>query len=135
MGGNLWNYHTVLWKFRNFTATIFSQKFRQINVWVKNFTINWFDGIKFSWQKISRFSTLWMPQCHSVEFTQFLYHGFWKKNSVKTTSLVKSFTVKLISRNISQLIQKFRKLHTVCVNYRIFSHLQLFCENNRLHGI
>ena len=33
--------------------------------------------------------------------------------SVKTTSLVKSFTVRLISRNNSQVIQKFRKLHTV----------------------
>ena len=32
-------YHT-LWKFRNFTATIFLQKFRQINVLLKNFTIN-----------------------------------------------------------------------------------------------
>ena len=33
--------------------------------------------------------------------------------SVKTTFLVKSFTIKLISRNNSQVIQKFRKLHTV----------------------
>ena len=38
--------------------------------------------------------------------------GF-RKISVKITSLVKSFTVKLISRNNSQMIQKFRKLHTV----------------------
>ena len=65
---------------------------------------------------------------------------FLKNISMKTTSLVKSFTVKLISRNISQVIQKFRKLHTmhcvrVCGNCRIFSHLQLFCENNRIHGI
>ena len=37
---------------------------------------------------------------------------FWKI-SVKTTYLVKSFTVRLISRNNSQVIQKFRKLHTV----------------------
>ena len=37
---------------------------------------------------------------------------FWK-SSVKTTYLVKSFTVKLISRNDSQVIQKFHKLHTV----------------------
>ena len=42
-----------------------------------------------------------------------LYHGFFWKISVKTTSLVKSFTIKLISRNNSQVIQKFRKLHTV----------------------
>ena len=40
------------------TATIFSQKFRQISILVKNFTINWFDGKKFVWQRIARFSTL-----------------------------------------------------------------------------
>ena len=50
---------------------------------------------------------------HTVEFTKFLYHGFLK--NFRTTSLVKSFTVKLISRNNSQVIQKFRKLHTVSV--------------------
>ena len=36
---------------------------------------------------------------------------------MKTTSLVKRFTVKLISRTISQMIQKFRKLHTVRAQY------------------
>ena len=50
--------HVTLWKFRNFIATVFSQKFRQINVLLKNITIHWFDGKKFAWQKISRFSTL-----------------------------------------------------------------------------
>ena len=50
-----------LWKLRNFTATVFSQNFRQINVLQKrNFIVNWFDGKKFTWQRISRFSTL----CH-----------------------------------------------------------------------
>ena len=39
-------------------ATVFSQKFRQINVLLKNFTVNWFDGKNFAWQWISRFSTL-----------------------------------------------------------------------------
>ena len=41
-----------------------------------------------------------------MEFTKFLYHNFWNI-SVKTTSLEKSFTIKLISRNNSQVIQKF----------------------------
>ena len=36
------NIHSV----RNFTATVFSQKFRQINVLPKNFTENWFDEKK-----------------------------------------------------------------------------------------
>ena len=38
---------------------------------------------------------------------------FFEKNSVKTTSLLKRFTIKLISRNNSQVIQKFHKLDTV----------------------
>ena len=39
------NFHTVHCAMHNFTAaTIFSQIFRQINVLLKNFTINWFDG-------------------------------------------------------------------------------------------
>ena len=51
---------------------------------------------------------------------------FFHKFSVKTNSLVKSFTVKLISRNNFQVIQKFRKLHTVRLNaqcgfYEIFA--------------
>ena len=47
----------------------------------------------------------------------FVSRFFWK-NSVKTTSLVKSFTIKLISRNNSQVIQNFCKLHTVCCELR-----------------
>ena len=39
------NFHTV-WKLRNFTATVFSQIFRQINVLLKNFTVNQFDEKK-----------------------------------------------------------------------------------------
>ena len=35
--------HCILWKLRNFTATVFSQIFRQINVLLKNFTVNQFD--------------------------------------------------------------------------------------------
>ena len=34
---------------------------------------------------------------------------------MKITFFSKEFTIKLISRNISQVIQKFRKLHTVGV--------------------
>ena len=42
------NFHTAavvctLWKSRNFTATVFTQNFRQINVLLKNFSIKWFD--------------------------------------------------------------------------------------------
>ena len=44
---------TSQWKLQNVTAaaTIFSQKIRQINVFLKNFTINWFDE-KIVWDGI-----------------------------------------------------------------------------------
>ena len=48
------------------------QKFRQINVLLKNFTINWFDGKKFAWPKCS-------PQY------------IFGKNFVKITYLLKSW--------------------------------------------
>ena len=59
--------HT-LWKLQNFTAMISPQKFRQINVLLKKFTIDWFDGKKFAWQWICRFSTLW---CTIYSYTHF----------------------------------------------------------------
>ena len=44
--------HTMgtVWKSRNFTATIFSEKFRESNILLKNFTLNTFDEKKFAWQ-------------------------------------------------------------------------------------
>ena len=59
--------HT-LWKLLNFIAKVFSQKFRQINVLQKNFSMNWFDEKKMlGWQWISSFS-----HTHSgVEITEF----------------------------------------------------------------
>jgi len=77
------------------------------------------------------------PYCAqiSVEFTKSLYHGFWKI-SVKTTSLIKSVTLKLISRTNSYVyvVQKFRKLHTVLwvqFGKRIFMLLK-FCVKSSL---
>ena len=40
-------YLNKLWELRNFTANIFSQKFREINFLLKNFTLNWFDEKNF----------------------------------------------------------------------------------------
>ena len=48
------NIHSV----RNFTATVFSQKFRQINVLLKNFSINGFDG-----KNLRGSEFLVFPQC------------------------------------------------------------------------
>ena len=54
-----------LWKLQNFTATIFPQKFRQINVLLKKFTINWFDGKNFAYGEILVF-----PHCVFANFTK-----------------------------------------------------------------
>jgi len=48
----------TLWKIWNFSATISSQKFRQINFLLKHFTLSWFDEKIFAWQIIFRISTL-----------------------------------------------------------------------------
>ena len=64
----------TLWKLQNFTATIFSQKFRQINVLLNNFTIIWFDGKKFAWQWISRLSTRCVFAPQSRNFCDFTWN-------------------------------------------------------------
>ena len=64
--GNCSRFHYFYCKMQTVESTVFTQKFRQINVLLKNFTIDWFDGKKFAWQWISRFSTLWIlnfPDC------------------------------------------------------------------------
>ena len=68
------NFHTTLWKLRNFTATLYSQIFRQINVLLKNFTVYWFDEKKFAWQWICRFSTLCVIS--TLWTTTYLRHRF-----------------------------------------------------------
>ena len=53
---------------------------------------------------------------------------FWKI-SMKTTSLVKSFNIQLISRNNSQVIQKFRNLYTV-PHAHSMEKLEILCNAN-----
>ena len=60
-------------KFRNFQG-FFSQKFRQITILVKKFTINWFDGKKFAWQWISRLSTRCVFAPQSRNFCDFTWN-------------------------------------------------------------
>ena len=72
--------HTVectVWKLRNFTATVSSQIFRQINVLLKDFTVNQFDEKKFVCQWISRFSTLCS---HGVGVFRFFFHSDFSWN-------------------------------------------------------
>ena len=79
----------TLWKLQNFTATIFLQKFRQINVLLKKFTTSkliW--RKKIAWQWISRFSTF--PFIFRQINVQYLHYFFfskpliWGKICVKT---------------------------------------------------
>ena len=51
----------TVWKLRNFTATIFSQKFREINFLLKNFTLSWFDE-----KKLDGSEFLVFPHCVPV---------------------------------------------------------------------
>ena len=58
----------ISWK-HTFTTVCchdFAEKFRQIKVLLKKFTINWFDGKRFAWQWISCFSTLCGIPCTVV---------------------------------------------------------------------
>ena len=139
-------FHTVRWKSRNFTATVFTQNFRQIN----NFTVNWFDVKNFVWQWIFRFSTL-----HSVEICKFFPHdilqkfrqinfftkelyckSIWRKNFAVGENFWNYHTVfykkilwnqfrqksmhRLISRIIFKMIVKFNILRTVCISVLLF---------------
>ena len=109
---NLSFFHRVVWKLQKFSLTLFLQKFVKASVLLKKLLDRWFDEKKFSVRR-ENFSFL-HTVLHSALWSlrNFCITIFWKK-SVKTTSLVKSFTVKLISRNNSQVIQIFHKFHTV----------------------
>ena len=95
----------TVWKNEKFSLT--EKKFRQINYLVISLvkpllSRNFFEKV---WERISAISTLWrdlITHCGIYDCITV----FWKI-SVKTTSLVETFTVKLISRNNSQVIQKF----------------------------
>ena len=52
--------HSTVWKFGNFSPTIFLQKFRQINFFtaLKSYTVNQFDEKILQWGKIFEITTL-----------------------------------------------------------------------------
>ena len=82
----------------------FSQKFRQSNVLLKNFTINWFDGKKFVW--------------HGSEF---LFHTvllIWQKND--SISIAFDLIEKFVKSNIAtwfafDLTEKFNLTNFICI--------------------
>ena len=81
--------HSVhVWKLQNFTAIIFSQKFREINFLLKNFTLSWFDEKYFALAvNFSFFHTVWEIHSHLME-----------KYFVKSTLLFKKLKT-MLSRN------------------------------------
>ena len=87
----MWN---TLWKFRNFTATIFSQKFREINFLLKKFTLDGFDE-----KKLWFFHTV--PQCGN--WRNSLSHFICKKEITKELILTKLF---LVRENFSQSVSR-----------------------------
>ena len=90
---NFRNYHTTVWKLRNFTATILPQKFRQINFLLKKFTLNWIDEKKFAWQWISCFPT----ECEKTR-NSLSQNFFFREINSLLTYLVET----LLSRNFCQ---------------------------------
>ena len=101
-------------------ATVFTQKFRQINVLLQNFTINWFDGKKFTWQWISRFSTHTLWKLRNFTLTE--------KKIRQITYLVISLVKLLISRNFCQkcVIVNSRNFHTTVWKFRKFGLIAIF---------
>ena len=88
----------------------FPQKFRQINVLLKNFTINWFHGKKFVWQWISRFSTL----CSGNSSKTRSLHCFYGKINI--------FSVK--STFLLNTVLKSRQKH----DYHFFRQINVFTK-------
>ena len=72
----LWMF--TLWKLRNFTATIVTEKFRQINVLLKNFTISWFDGKIFAFF-LTVENLLWLFFDKNFVKLMFYYKLIWRK--------------------------------------------------------
>ena len=74
----------TVWKLRNFTATIFAQKFRESNFLLNTFTLNWFDEKICMSVNLSLFQrVVWKLQKFS------LTSHFFRKNFVKAMVLLK----------------------------------------------
>ena len=82
-----------VWKLRNFTATIFSQKFREIKFLLKSFTLSWFDEKK----NLHGSEFLVYPHCETRRLP------FLRKNQNffrQINDFTKEVTKELISRKI-----------------------------------
>ena len=118
--------------YRNSLSHIFGKKFVKVTVLLNELLKSWFDEIFLVRENFSFFHTV---HTHAVEFTKFLYHGFFRENNFFS----KEFSVKLISRNDSQVIQKFHKLHTVHTQlsiekWKIWFHQKNISSNQLFAG-
>ena len=118
----------TVWKLRNFIATIFSQKFREINFLLKNFTLSWFDEKNFAWQWIFRFSTLCekftLISWKNISWNQFFCSLAWKvENDAFTKFLFKicqskflvfSHCVSITSKLWTSVVTKYLILKKSC---------------------
>ena len=88
----LFSHWNAVWKLRNFTATILSQKFREINFLLKNFTLNWLDEKNLYG---SEFLVFLHTLCERTvrKLRIFSLTLFWK-NFVKATILLKKLSNK-----------------------------------------
>ena len=75
--------HFFIWiceNCRNSLSHFFRKNFVKSMVLLKKSLNSWFDEIFYQWERISRFSTLWIPQCGNGRNSLSL-----KKNFVKST--------------------------------------------------
>ena len=103
------DFHTTVWKLRNFTAIVFSQIFRQINVLQKNF------HSKLIWRK---------KICVVVNFS--FFHNCTK--NISWNQLLSNFFIKTVAftklwpQNVRENLQNFDTVHTV---FPQFTHCEL----------
>ena len=104
-------YSALVWKLRNLTATIFSQKIREINFLLKNFNLSWFDEKKF---------------CIAVNFSFFARCAVFERRNeqffpVKSTFLLKK-SLKSWFHGIFSLIAFDSKYFSTLCTWEIWFH-------------
>ena len=80
-----------MWKFANFSPTIFCKHSVKLTVSLKSYAVNQFDEKFLQWGKISEITTLWVAQLWQMA-----------KNSVKSTFSLKSYTVNQFDEKLLQ---------------------------------
>ena len=113
----VWN---TVWKLRNFTATIFSQKFREINFLLKNFTLSWFDE-----KKLDGSEFLVFPHCVFDEI-------FWRNLRIKCWQTISVWLLGYFDQSIGIWFQEFSYPTLPWTDFRFigdFKNTNLFWNN------